>query len=92
MALATPLRFHAWCRTSSESRFPNIRAIKDPKAALNRLIGESRYHREKMTTVLMEIASRVDHLRSMHRDATGFAYLVADVRREFAEFVAEPET
>ena len=70
----------------------SVRKTKDPKTNLNELIkGSRRCKGENIKDVLARVATLVDPARCMHRDETGFAEFVKDVRSEFAHFVAEPD-
>jgi hypothetical protein len=66
---------------------PNVRSTSNPKAALDKLIKDSGHVAESSIDALSEIAQRLDPERCFHRDDTGLAAFITDVRNEFKHFI-----
>ncbi len=69
---------------------PNVSKSYCPKEDLNALIGGSKYRDAERMATLSAIARYVNKDRSVHREETGFARFVEEVKREFIRFWKGP--
>ena len=72
---------------STKKKIPTLRQTKNPKAALEHLLSQSKRAADPPRQVWAEIAAQLDPSRCRHAAKTGFQSFADDVRRELSPLV-----